>query len=133
MLCVMRQLPPYTPPSTKATYRAGGGESSLGWRMILLRITQPPLYQQRGFMKPPTMTQRKLLDVIIHHIEQTGSSPTVRYLATEMGFKSTNAVRNMLDLLKKKGHVAETTQSNHRISLTNKYRTVVVRPEGDDE
>ena len=84
-------------------------------------------------MKKPTMTQRKLLDAIITHIEQTGSSPTVRYLATEMGFKSTNAVRNMLDLLKKKGHVAETTQRNHRISLTNKYRTVVVRPEGDDE
>ena len=83
-------------------------------------------------MKKPTMTQRKLLNAIITHIEQTGS-PTVRYLATEMGFKSTNAVRNMLDLLKKKGHVAETTQSNHRISLTNKYRTVVVRPEGDDE
>jgi len=39
----------------------------------------------------------------------------------------------MLDLLKKKGHVAETTSSNHRISLTNRYRTVVVRPEGDDE
>ena len=83
-------------------------------------------------MKPPTMTQRKLLDVIIHHIEQTGSSPTVRYLATEMGFKSTNAVRNMLDLLKKKGHVAETTTSNRRISLSNRYRTVVVRPEGDN-
>jgi SOS-response transcriptional repressor LexA len=63
-------------------------------------------------MKKPTMTQRKLLDVIIHHIEQTGSSPTVRYLATEMGFKSTNAVRNMLDLLKKKGHVAETTSKS---------------------
>ena len=78
-------------------------------------------------MKKPTMTQRKLLDCIITHIEQTGSSPTVRYLATEMGFKSTNAVRNMLDLLKKKGHVAETPSSNHRISLTNKYRTV-----GDD-
>ena len=84
-------------------------------------------------MKKPTLTQRKLLDVIIHHIEQTGSSPTVRYLATEMGFKSTNAVRNMLDLLKKKGHVAETTSSNHRISLTNRYRPDVVRPWGDDE
>ena len=83
-------------------------------------------------MKRPTTKQRKLLDCIIHHIEQTGSSPTVRYLATEMGFKSTNAVRNMLDLLKKKGHVAETTTSNRRISLSNRYRTVVVRPEGDN-
>ena len=94
---------------------------------------QPPLYQQRGPMKKPTMTQRKLLDVII----TTSSRPDRRRRCgiwrRRWGFKSTNAVRNMLDLLKKKGHVAETTQSNHRISLTNKYRTVVVRPEGDDE
>ena len=83
-------------------------------------------------MKNTTPTQQKLLDVIINHIEQTGSSPTVRYLAAEMGFKSTNAVRCMLDLLVKKGHVAETTTTNRRISLSSRYRTVVVRPEGDN-
>ena len=66
-------------------------------------------------MKDPTPTQQKLLDEIIRYIEQTGSSPTVRYLLT------------------RKGHLLETTPDNRRISLSNRYRTVVVRPEGDDE
>ena len=84
-------------------------------------------------MKDPTPTQQKLLDEIIRYIEQTGSSPTVRYLATKMNWKSTNGVRNMLAVLTRKGHLLETTPDNRRISLSNRYRTVVVRPEGDDE
>ena len=84
-------------------------------------------------MKDPTPTHQKLLDEIIRYIEQTGSSPTVRYLATTMGWKSTNGVRDMLAVLARKGHLLETTPDNRRISLSNRYRTVVVRPEGDDE
>jgi len=84
-------------------------------------------------MKDLTPTQQKLLDEIIRYIEQTGSSPTVRYLATRMGYKSTSGVRNMLAVLARKGHLLETTPDNRRISLSNRYRTVVVRPEGDDE
>ena len=84
-------------------------------------------------MNNPTPTQQKLLDEIIRYIEQTGSSPTVRYLATRMGYKSTSGVRNMLAVLARKGHLRQTPPDNRRISLSNRYRTVVVRPEGDDE
>ena len=84
-------------------------------------------------MNNPTPTQQKLLDEIIAYIEQTGSSPTVRYLRARMGYKSTSGVRNMLAVLTRKGHLLETTPDNRRISLSNRYRTVVVRPEGDDE
>mgnify|MGYP003629035604 FL=1 len=84
-------------------------------------------------MDNPSPTQQKLLDAIIDYIEQTGSSPTVRHLATTMGWKSTNGVRNMLAVLTRKGHLLETTPDNRRISLSNRYRTVVVRPESDDE
>ena len=84
-------------------------------------------------MKDPTPTQQKLLDEIIRYIEQTGSSPTVRYLATRMGYKSTSSVYDILAVLAQKGHLLETTPTHRRISLSNRYRTVVVRPEGDDE
>ena len=50
-----------------------------------------------------------------------------------MTWKSTNGVRDMLAVLTRKGHLLETTPDNRRISLSNRYRTVVVRPEGDDE
>ena len=83
-------------------------------------------------MQGPTLTQQKLLDEIINYIEQTGSSPTVRYLATKMNWKSTNGVRNMLAVLTRKGHLLATTPDNRRISLSSRYRTVVVRPEGDN-
>jgi SOS-response transcriptional repressor LexA len=55
----------------------------------------------------PTPTQQKMIDIIIDYIEETGSSPTLRYLQVEMGYRSTNAVRDMLNRLVRKGHLLE--------------------------
>ena len=78
----------------------------------------------------PTPTQQKMIDLIIAYIEETGSSPTVRYLQVEMGYRSTNAVRDMLNRLVRKGHLLESTPDHRRISLSNRYRTIVLRQDG---
>ena len=98
---------------------------------LKLVLLQPPLnLSKEEQMKSPTPTQQKMIDIIINYIEETGSSPTLRYLQVEMGYRSTNAVRDMLNRLVRKGHLLESTPDHRRISLSNRYRTIVLRQDG---
>ena len=85
MQCAMRQLPPYTPPSTKATYRAGGGESSLGWRIISLLVpAAAPLSTMRSSVldTKPTSPQKESYDgVPVRVIAPRGKAPP-QYMQT---------------------------------------------------
>jgi repressor LexA len=52
-----------------------------------------------------TPTQEKVLSFVIRHQKTKGTPPTVREIATAMGFKSINNARQHLQLIEKKGYI----------------------------
>lgn len=55
--------------------------------------------------QPLSPRQAVCLDVIVEHIEANGYPPTYREIASAMGFRSTNAARDHLQALKRKGWI----------------------------
>lgn len=72
-------------------------------------------------MKALTEKQQEILDFIIHCVKEEFYTPTVREIADRFGIKSTNAVRNHLGALEKKGCLSRKTNSSRGIELSEEY------------
>ena len=66
------------------------------------------------FLKELTARQKEILDLIIRHIADTGSSPTYRELGRDAGISSLNGVSEALGVLHKKGWIRRTGQKTSR-------------------
>lgn len=53
-----------------------------------------------------TDRQRRVVDAIAAYIAENGWPPTIRELADELGFRSTNGVSEVLDAIERKGFIA---------------------------
>jgi len=72
-------------------------------------------------MKDLTDKQRGILEFLIHCIREEYYTPTVREIADRFGIKSTNAVRNHLEALERKGHITRRANSSRGIELAAQY------------
>ena len=68
-------------------------------------------------MEKLTARQQQVLDVIRHHIEDTGYPPTRADIATELGFKSANAAEEHLKALARKGAIEMIAGASRGIRL----------------
>lgn len=79
-----------------------------------------------------TARQQQVLDAIVSHQEAHGYAPSLRELATTMGVASTNAVREWLVGLERKGAIAREPFKSRAIRVLApvgaRTRTVAVGP-----
>ena len=73
-------------------------------------------------MKQLTDKQAQVLAFIRDEIERRGGSPSVREIAAEFGFSSTNAVRCHLDAIMAKGYIERRGREARGIRLTESAR-----------
>lgn len=66
-----------------------------------------------------TKRQQQVLDVIQHHIDNSGLPPTRAEIASELGFKSVNAAEEHLKALKKKGAIETIPGASRGIRICN--------------
>jgi len=72
-------------------------------------------------MKPLTDKQQEILDFLVHCVREEYYTPTVREIAERFGIKSTNAVRNHLDALERKGCLSRRAGASRGIELASEY------------
>ena len=70
---------------------------------------------------PITITQQRVLHVIIDFIERNGFPPTIREIMALMGYASVNNVQRILSVLEQKGHIKRNLRGGARcIEVINK-------------
>ncbi|MBN1256457.1 MAG: transcriptional repressor LexA [Planctomycetes bacterium] len=78
-------------------------------------------------MKQLTEKQQEILDFLIECIREERYTPTVREIAERFGIKSTNAVRDHLAALERKGCLTRRANTSRGIELAEEY---LEKPEG---
>lgn len=68
-------------------------------------------------MEKLTQRQQEVLDIVRHHIEDTGYPPTRADIARELGFKSANAAEEHLKALARKGAIEMIAGTSRGIRL----------------
>lgn len=68
-------------------------------------------------MEKLTDRQREMLDFLVHCVVEEHYTPTVREIAERFDFKSTNAVRNHLEALERKGFLTRRSGTARGIEL----------------
>jgi len=68
------------------------------------------------------LSTKRILQHILHRVEETGATPSIRNIQRVMGFGSTNAVRHHLKKLAEGGHLSE---QGGRIALGPRYAIIV--------
>lgn len=69
-------------------------------------------------MRPPlTARQSQILDCIASSIIEQGYPPAIREIADHMGLRSSNAVRDHLVALERKGYITRTRYKSRAITL----------------
>ncbi len=68
-------------------------------------------------MKDLTEKQRAVFDYLLHCISEENYTPTVREIAGHFGFRSTNAVRDYLAALERKGYIHRRAGSSRGIEI----------------
>lgn len=74
-------------------------------------------------MSELTTKQQQIFDYILNSLRNYGSIPTVREIANEFGFASTNAVNCHLDALTKKGYINRRPGLARNIEIAPDYLT----------
>ncbi|HOA12565.1 MAG TPA: transcriptional repressor LexA [Myxococcota bacterium] len=76
-------------------------------------------------MKPDKLTarQQEVLDFITSFTESSGAPPTVREIASAMGFASTNAVSDHLAAIERAGFIERRSNRSRGIRVTAQART----------
>jgi repressor LexA len=77
-------------------------------------------------MESLTQRQQQVLDVIRHHIDETGYPPTRADIARELGFKSANAAEEHLKALARKGAIEIVAGASRGIRLPRELGIPVV-------
>lgn len=67
--------------------------------------------------KPITKKQERVLELIREHIRRDGIPPTINEIRTKLRFRSSNAVRNHLNALEKKGYLKRAHHTARGIML----------------
>ena len=70
-------------------------------------------------MKALTQRQQRILDVVRQALRDRGVPPTLREMGTLLGYRSTNAIRDHLKALERKGYIALDTCRARGIKLMN--------------
>ncbi|MHC4885858.1 MAG: transcriptional repressor LexA [Planctomycetota bacterium] len=70
-------------------------------------------------MKALTEKQSEILDFLVECIRDEHYTPTVREIADHFGIKSTNAVRNHLDAIERKGYLSRKPGASRSIELSD--------------
>ncbi|MFH0911317.1 MAG: transcriptional repressor LexA [Planctomycetota bacterium] len=72
-------------------------------------------------MKNLTDKQREILEFLIECVQNEHYTPTVREIADRFGFSSTNAARNHLEALERKGCLTRRANASRGIELSPEY------------
>jgi repressor LexA len=72
-----------------------------------------------------TARQKQIYEYIRDCITQNGSPPTIRETGEQFGMKSTNAVRDVLAALERKGYITRSQYRSRGIELAEEIRTEV--------
>lgn len=72
--------------------------------------------------KPITRKQERVLELIEEHIRRDGIPPTINEIRAKLRFRSSNAVRNHLNALEKKGFIKRVQHTARGIMLTASSR-----------
>lgn len=77
-------------------------------------------------MQALTPRQQEILDLIRHHIEETGYPPTRAEIADQLGFKSANAAEEHLKALARKGAIEMVAGASRGIRLPEQQHGIPV-------
>jgi repressor LexA len=72
-----------------------------------------------------TARQKQIYEYIRDCITQNGSPPTIREIGEQFGMKSTNAVRDVLSALERKGYINRSQYRSRGIELAEEVRAEV--------
>jgi repressor LexA len=78
-------------------------------------------FEEVATMKGLTEKQREILDYLVQCIGEEHYTPTMREIAAHFGLKSTNAVRNHLEALERKGCLTRRSGASRGIELAEEY------------
>ncbi len=74
--------------------------------------------QADSALRPMTKKQERVLELIQQHIRKDGIPPTINEIRAKLRFQSSNAVRNHLNALEKKGYIKRAHHTARGIMLT---------------
>ena len=67
--------------------------------------------------KELTLTQKKVLDFLVHHLRKKGFPPTLREIASHFGLKGPKAPQKTIAILERKGYLKRIPGGSRAIEI----------------